>query len=196
MSDTPTIPVGAKAARHRRADAARGAAVGLAAGVVCGGVTGVCCGVPPGLFYIPFALVITCPLYGLAGAALGGVTGVIAGAAGLAARSAWVAALTGCALALVLGAGLTSWAWQAGAATYPPARGRIDPGATDEEEAVLQRRHQIWSDEQVAGERGGLILFLVAPATLCALVATLGATCRVAREARRKGTRPAAGVED
>ena len=67
----------------------------------------------------------------IAGAALGGVTGVIAGAAGLAARSAWVAALTGCALAVALGAGLTSWAWQAGAATYPPVRGRIDPGATD-----------------------------------------------------------------
>ena len=195
MSDTPTIPVGAKGARHR-AGAARGAAVGLAAGIVYGGVTGVCCGVPPGLFYIRTAWVITCPLYGLAGAALGGATGAIAGAAGLSARSAWVTALTGCALALALGVGLTSWAWQAAAATYPPVRGRINPAATDEEEAELQRQHQIWLDEQVAGERGGLILFLVAPATLCVLVATLGATCRVARETRRKGTRPAAGVED
>jgi hypothetical protein len=196
MSDTPTIPGGAKGARHRRADAARGAAVGLTAGVVCGGVTGVGCGLLPALLWYPFVLVITCPLYGLAGAAIGGVAGAIAGAAGLAARSAWVAALTGCALALALGAGLGVWALQAGGATYPPVRGRIDPGATDEEEAALQRQSQIWSDEQAAGERGGLILFLVAPATLCALVATSGATGRVAWEARRKGTRPAAGVED
>src|SRR5689334_12470618 len=135
MSDTPTMPVGARGARDRGADAARGAAAGLAAGAVYGGVAGVCGGVPPGLFYMPIALVVTCPVYGLAGAALGGVTGAIAGAAGLAARSAWVAALTGCALALAMGAGLTSWAWQVGAATYPPATGRIDPGATDEEEA-------------------------------------------------------------
>src|SRR5262245_41451416 len=137
MSDTPAIPVGAKGKRHRRADAARGAAVGLAAGVVYGGITGACCGFPPGLIYIPIVWVISCPLYGLVGAVLGGVTGVIVGAAGLGSRSARVAALTGCALAIALGAGLTCWAWQAAAATYPPVRGRINPAATDEEEAEI-----------------------------------------------------------
>jgi hypothetical protein len=165
----------------------------MAAGVVYGGVTGACCGLLPGLFYIPTLWVILCPLYGLVGAALGGTTGVIVGAAGLASRSLRVAALAGCALAIALGAGLTIWACQAAAATYPPRIGRIDPGATDEQEAENQRRHQIWLEEQAAGERGGLILFLVAPATLCVLMATLGATRRLAWEARRPGIRPAAG---
>jgi hypothetical protein len=195
MSDTSAISVGANGGRHRRADAARGAAVGLGAGVVYGGVTGLCGGLPSGLFYIPIGWVITCPLFGLVGAVLGGVTGAIVGAAGLASRSAWVATLTGCALAIALGAGFTSWAWQAAAAPYPPVRGRINPAATDEEEAELQRRHQIWQDEQVAGERGGLILFVVTPATLCVFMATLGATLAVMREARRQGIRPADVVE-
>jgi len=71
-------------------------------------------------------------------------------------------------------------------------RGGSTPGATDEEEAEIQRRHQIWLDEQVAAERGGLILLLVAPASLCVFMATLGATRkggagkRSARERSRK----------
>jgi hypothetical protein len=194
MHDTPPIPARADRARHRLADAARGAAAGLAAGVVYGGATGACFGLPPGLFYIPIAWVISCPLYGLIGAALGGATGVIVGAAGLASRSPRVAALAGCALAVALGAGLTTWAWRAAGATFQPVTGRIDPAATDEDEAENQRRYRIWSDEQVAGERGGLILFVVAPATLCALMATFGATRGVTREVGRQGIRPDDGA--
>src|SRR4051794_23577467 len=110
MPDTPPIPVEDDRPRHRRPDPARGAVVGLTAGVVYGAFTGACGGLPLGLFYIPTYCVITCPLYGLVGAALGGTTGAIVGSAGLASRSAWVAALAGCTLAVALGAGLTIWA--------------------------------------------------------------------------------------
>jgi hypothetical protein len=167
-----------------------GAEVGLTVGTAYGAIMGACCGLPVGLLY-GAAWIITCPLYGLAGAVLGLAAGAIVGAAGGAMRSARVGAVAGCGAGFVLGLVLLAWSRSVAVeAGGPEPSEPINPAATAEEESELERRYAQWRAERVAEERSGLVVLAVAPAILSVIMASCGAAWALRRRSIPHSSEP------
>jgi hypothetical protein len=128
------------------------------------------------LVWYPFVLFFTVPIYSLAGALVGALTAALVGAVSVAARSVVAGWLAGVVVGLALGFVLIVGAMRAPASPPPFGPGRpINPAANADEERELERNYVQWKAEQDQGERGGFIILLALPATLCALTSTCGA---------------------
>jgi hypothetical protein len=157
-----------------------GAVAAVAAGTKYGALVGVGSGLVWGMFWYPFVLFFTVPAYALAGALLGALTAALVGAVGAAVRSVKAGGLAGGGAALALGLTLVAGACLAPPTPPPFGPGRpINAAADPDEERTLERNHLRWMAEQDQGLRGGFILFLALPATLCAMTSAWAAARRL-----------------
>jgi hypothetical protein len=157
-----------------------GSAEAIPAGMLFGALAGAGSGCLWIIFWYPFVLFFTIPVYALAGALLGALSATIVGTAGAASRSVKVGCLAGAGTGLVLGLALLAAVLLAPAKPPPFGPGQpINPAAEADEEQTLERDYLRWMAEQDQGERGGLILFFVLPVTLCAISSACGAAWRL-----------------
>jgi hypothetical protein len=167
----------------RRSSLLLGAASAMTAGTKYGALVGAGSGLLWGMFWYPFVLFFTIPVYALAGVLLGALAAALVGAVSAAARSVKAGWLAGSGAGLALGLTLYAGAWLAPSTPPPFGPGRpIDPGADANKELTLERNYLVWMAEQDESDRGAFVLLVAIPATLCAITSAWAA-------ARRLGTR-------
>ena len=104
----------------------------------------------------------------------------LVGAASAVARSVRTGCLIGTGTGLALGCWLLVATYLAPATPPPFGPGRpINPAADADKERALERDYLRWMAEQDQGERGGFLLLIALPATLCALTSAWGAAWRL-----------------
>ena len=157
-----------------------GVAGAIGAGAKYGALVGAGCGFLWCMFWYPFVLFFTIPVYSLAGAVLGALSAGFVVAVSAAARSVkagWIAAGVS---SLALGLALISGASLAPTTPPPFGPGRpINPAADEDQERTLERNYLLWMAEQDQGERGAFVLLFALPATLCALTSGCCAAWRL-----------------
>ena len=157
-----------------------GSAAAIPAGMKYGALVGAGSGCLWGIFWYPFVLFFTIPVYALAGVLIGALAGVLVGAVSAAARSVKAGWFAGGGAGLALGLTLVAGACLAPPTPPPFGPGRpINPAADADEERTLERNYLLWMAEQDQGERGAFILFIALPATLCAQASAWGAARRL-----------------
>jgi hypothetical protein len=157
-----------------------GAATAIPAGMKYGAFVGAGCACLWGMVWYPFVLFFTIPVYALAGVLIGAVAAVLVGTVSAAARSVKAGWFAGGGAGLALGFALLAAACLAPPTPPPFGPGRpINPAADADEERTLERNYVQWMAEQDQGERGGFIVFIALPATLCAQAAAWGAARRL-----------------
>ena len=157
-----------------------GIAAAIPAGATYGALVGAGSACLWGIFWYPFVLYFTIPVYALAGVLIGALAGVLVGTVSAAARSVNAGWFAGGGTGLALGLALLAGACLAPPRPPPFGPGRpINAAADADEEQTLERNYLLWMAEQDQGERGGFIVFIALPATLCAQASAWGAARRL-----------------
>lgn len=158
-----------------------GVAAAIPAGMKCGALVGSGSALLWSIFWYPFVLLFTIPVYASAGAFLGALSAAIVGAVSVRARSVKAGVLAGGGASLVLGLALLARVCLAPATPPPFGPGRpINPAADVDEERKLEQNYLVWMAEQDRGERGAFVIFFALPATICALTSACSAGRRLA----------------
>ena len=156
-----------------------GTAAAIPAGMMYGALVGVGSACLWGIFWYPFLLYVPIPVYALAGVLIGAPV-VLVGTVSAAARSVNAGWFAGVGAGLALGLALLAGACLAPPRPPPFGPGRpINAAADADEEQTLERNYLLWMAEQDRGERGGFIVFIALPATLCAEASAWGAARRL-----------------